>query len=311
MTLSVTDVKNIVDSKIGGVTLTPAPTTFVDGRLVSPQIPTLCSAGDAFSQMKSDAAAALGDLKDAFGNTINAASGAFNDLTTEISTAIGDAVSGVKQYVINPIEEECNAALESINSAIADLTAQMSSTSDSSIKEALQSAIDQLNSMAASVTGALNQAAQMVGEQFEQILSAMNMCQPDPVPGITQYSPSDFTQTLEQKSNIEQLGLHAMDISYAATSLVNDPSPENYANIASIQEAAGGVSTSVTTAVSSDSTNLAGAQAQNQAMGQFMQMAQGLNNDNSKQFIMQCTNPDLQSVLGKTQVALANGSKLG
>ena len=77
-----------------------------------------------------------------------------------------------------------------------------------------------------------------------------------------------------------------------------------------LQAEANALSTTVSSAVSSVVANLAGAQAQNDAMAKFMQMANGLNNDNTKSFIMQCTNPDLKPLLGRTQVALGNANKV-
>lgn len=310
MALSVDDVKKIVDSKIGGMTLTPAPTTFVEGRMVTPQIPTICSCKDSFSKLAGDAGKALGEMKDAFGNAVSGAAGSFNDLTKDVSGAIGAAVAGTKQYLINPIASACSSAVSGIGAAISDLTSKMNATSDPTLKAALQSAIADLNSCLTSVNSAASQAAALVGEKFEQVLGAMNMCKPEQMPGITQYKPTDFTQTLGQQANIDSIRLKAASIQSAATSLVSDPSAGNYSLLTSLRTDAASLSTTVSSAVTSDVANLTGAQAQNDAMGKFMQMANGLNNDNTKTFIMQCTNPADQVLLGRAQVGLASASKV-
>lgn len=310
MALSTDDVKKIVDSKIGGMTLTPAPTTFVEGRLVTPQIPTICSAKDSFSKMASDAAAALGEMKDAFGNAVSQATGAFNSLATEVSGAIGNAITGVKQYLINPIADVCNSAISQLNAAIADLNAKIAAASDPTLIAALNSAKADLVAALASVNSALSQAASLVGEKFEQVLAAMDMCKPEAMPGITQYAPTDFTKTLDQTANIDAIRLKASSIQSAAATLVASPTSGNYSALSSLQTQANALTTTVSSAVSSDVANLTGAQAQNDAMAKFMQMANGLNNDNTKSFIMQCTNPDLKPLLGRTQVALGNAGKV-
>lgn len=310
MPLSVDDVKKIVDSKIGGMTLTPAPTTFVEGRMVTPQIPTLCSAKSSFDKLAGDAGKALGEMQDAFGNAVDAAKGAFNDLSKEVSGAIGAAVSGAKQYLINPIADVCNTAMSGINSAIADLMAKKATATDPGIIAALDAAIADLQGALSSVTGALSQAGALVGEKFEQVLGAMNMCKPEQMPGITQYKPTDFTQTLNQQANIDSIRLKVSSIQGAATALVNNPTPANFTTLSGLQAEANTLSSTVSSAVSSDIANLAGAQAQNDAMAKFMQMANGLNSDSTKDFIKQVTNPEIQTLLGKAQVGLANAGKV-
>lgn len=313
MALTVDDVKKIVDSKIGGMTQTPAPTTFVEGRLVTPQIPTLCTAKSSFDAMASDAGKALGEMKDAFGNAVNSATGAFDNMAKEVSGAIGDAVSGAKQYLINPIATACSDATSALTSSISGLTTQIAAATaagNTALATALTAAKTELAAAQTSVTNALAQGASLVGEKFEQVMGAMNMCKPEQMPGITQYAPTDFTQTLSQQANIDSIRLKAASITSAATALVSSQTQANYDALTSLKNATNSLSTSVTTAINSDVANLAGAQAQNDAMGKFMQMANGLNSDNTKGFVMQCTNPSVQTLLGKTQVALANASKV-
>lgn len=310
MALTPDDVKKIVDSKIGGMTLKPAPTTFIEGRMVTPQIPTICSAKDSFSKMASDAGKALGEMKDAFGKAVNAATGAFDDITKEISGAIGDALTGVKQFIINPIQAACSSAMSQINAAIADLTAKMNAATDPTLKAALAAAIADLNGALTSVTGALNQAASLIGEKFEQVLAAMSMCKPEQMPGIKQYKPTDFTQTLDQQANIDSIRLKVSSIQSASTTLVASPTTANYNVMSGLRADTAALSSTVTTAVNSDVANLAGAQAQNDAMGKFMQMANGLNDDNTSGFIKQVSNPDVQGLLGRAQVGLANAGKV-
>lgn len=310
MTLSVEDVKKIVDSKVGGTTLTPAPTTFVEGRLVTPQIPTLCTMKDAFSKLAGAAGAALGEMKDAFGKAVNAATGAFNEITKEISGAIGNALTGVKDFIFNPIKGMCNEAIASLNAAIADLTAKIAITTDPTLKAALQSALADLQSSLASVNSALASASAMVGEKFEQLMAAMNLCKPEEMPGVKQYKPEDFTQTLNQTENIEAIKLKASNIMSQANTLVSNPTSENYTTMTNLRGAMNTAASTVSEAVISDAENLAGAQAQNDAMNKFMQMANGLNNDNTKDFVMKVTDPDSKDLLGRVQVGMANMGKV-
>lgn len=316
MALSVDDVKKIVDSKIGGMTQTPAPTTFVEGRVVTPQIPTLCTMKDTFSKLASDAGKALGEMKDAFGKAVDAAKGAFNDITKEISGAIGDALSGVKQYIINPIQAACTEAMASLNSAIADLTAKLgtfNNTNDptGSIRAAITAAIADLNSALTSVTGALDSAAKMVGEKFQEIMGAMNMCKPEEMPGVKQYKPTDFTSTLSQADNIADIKLKASSIQSKVSQIVANPTNTSLlTDLSGLRSSMSSVSNTVTSAVTSDAANLAGAQAQNEAMGKFMQMANGLNDPNTADFVKQVTNPDLQGLMGRVQVGMANMGKV-
>lgn len=310
MALSVDDVKKIVDSKVGGMTLTPAPTTFVEGRVVTPQIPTLCTMKDSFSKLAGDAGKALGEMKDAFGKAVDAAKGAFNDITKEISGAIGAALTGVKDFIINPIKAACTEAMATINAAIADLTAKMNATSDPTLKAALLAAIADLNSALSSVTGALDSAAKMVGEKFQELMAAMSMCKPEEMPGVKQYKPEDFTSTLSQADNIAAIKLKASSIQSKAAELVSSPTTANYTAMTDLRTAMGSVSTTVASAVSSDAANLAGAQAQNEAMGKFMQMANGLNDPNTSGFVKQITDPASQDLMGRVQVGMANMGKV-
>lgn len=312
MALSVDDVKKIVDSKIGGMTLTPAPTTFIEGRMVTPQIPTLCSASSQFDAMKSDAGKALGEMKDAFGNAVNSATGAFDNIKSEISGAIGAAVAGTNQYLINPIQSACNDAISGINASVSGLTTQIAAATaagNTALATALTAAKNELAAAQTTVNNALAQGAALVGEKFEQVLGAMNMCKPEQMPGITQYAPTDFTKTLDQMANIDAIRLKAASITSAANTLVATQNTANYAALDTLKTATNGLSTTVTSAVNSDIANLAGAQAQNDAMSKFMTMANGLNSDNTKSFIMQCTNPASQALVGKAAVGLANASK--
>lgn len=313
MALSVDDVKKIVDSKVGGMTLTPAPTTFVEGRLVTPQIPTLCTAKSSFDAMASDAGKALGEMKDAFGNAVNAATGAFDDMAKEVSGAIGDAISGAKQYLINPIQSACTDAANAVSASLTSITSQIAvatAAGNTALVTALTAAKNELLAAQTAVSNALAQGAALVGEKFEQVMGAMNMCKPEEMPGITQYAPTDFTQTLEQTDNINAIKLQAASITSAANNLVSSQTTTNFNALTAANTATNTLSTTVTSVVNSDIANLAGAQVQNDAMGKFMQMANGLNSDNTKDFVMQCTNPSLQSTLGKTQLALANAAKV-
>ena len=314
MALSVDDVKKIVDSKIGGMTLTPAPTTIIEGRVVTPQIPTLCSAKSTFDKLASDAGKALGEMKDAFGNAVNAATGAFNDLTKEISGAIGDKLSGAKDFLLNPLKaigDECTAAL---NSAIADIQAKIAaltaSNGDPGVIAALQSALTQLQSSLATVTTAVSEAGKMVGEKFQEIMAACNMCKPEQMPGVTQYAPTDFTKTLDQASNLADIKLKASSIISSANTLVSGGGSSALASFNSLKDSLSSVSSTVSSAVTSDLANLTGAQAQNEVMGQFMQVAQGLNSDNTASFLKKVVDPSSQALLGKVQVGLANASKV-
>lgn len=314
MALSVDDVKKIVDSKIGGMTLTPAPTTIIEGRVVTPQIPTLCSAKDAFSKLAGDAGKALGEMKDAFGKAVDSATGAFNDLTKEISGAIGDKLSGAKDFLLNPLKaigDECSAAF---NSAIADIQAKIAaltaSGGDPGIIAALQSGLAELQASLASINNAVSEAGKMVGEKFQEIMAACNMCKPEEMPGVTQYAPTDFTKTLDQADNLAQMKLKASSMVSAANDIVSSGGSSGLDVFNDAKNSMAGISATVTEAVNSDISNLAGAQAQNEVMGQFMQCAQGLNNDSTKGFLTKVIDPSSRDLMGRVQVGLANVGKV-
>ena len=141
-------------------------------------------------------------------------------------------------------------------------------------------------------------------------MGAMNMCKPEEMPGVKQYKPEDFTQTLNQADNIANIKLKASSIMTKATELVANPTTANYTAMTDLRTAMNTTVSTVSAAVSSDAANLAGAQAQNDAMGKFMQMANGLNNDNTKDFVMKVANPDSKDLLGRVQVGMANAGKV-
>lgn len=314
MALSVDDVKKIVDSKIGGMTLTPAPTTFIEGRVVTPQIPTLCSAKSSFEKLAGDAGKALGEMKDAFGKAVDSATGAFNDLSKEISGAIGEKLTGAKDFLLNPLKavgDECKAALTSamadIQAKIAELTA---TGGDPGMIASLQAALADLQASMATVTGAMDQAAKMVGEKFQEVMAACSMCKPDEMPGVKQYAPTDFTKTLDQADNLANIKLQASSIVSAASSMVAGGGTAAQAAFDSARSSMSSLSSTVSSAVANDVANLSGAQAQNEAMGQFMQVASGLNNDGTKDFLLKVVDPSSRDLLGRAQVGLANVGKV-
>jgi hypothetical protein len=306
MALGVGDVKNIVDSKIGGMTLIPATTTIIEGKVVTPQISSVCSLGGTFDKLKGDLSSAVAGAKDAYGKAITDGKTAFNNIYSDIDKAVVDFKSGVNTHVINPIAAKSADALASINSAISGIQTKIGGGGLSpSLTTALNDALAKLNSAKTSVTDATAHATSLVSEKFDQVMAAMSFCSPTQCPSVKQYKPTDLTATLSEGPRIDDMKAQAVSI----LATVNSTSGTEADRITAMNTLGTSLNTNLTTlssTVASDVSNLSAAQTQNEALSKLTTMANGLNNPNTKDFILSITDPNSKDLIGKMQIAMKN-----
>ena len=136
MTLGVADVQNIVRSEIGGMPQLPATTTMVEGRIVTPQINSVCSAGDSIDAIKDQINSALADIKNGLDTLVL---NPLKDLATQVLSAINAAIARIQLILATisaAVQTVVNAVLAEIALGIAQIQAIVAYV-DSQLKEGL------------------------------------------------------------------------------------------------------------------------------------------------------------------------------
>jgi phage-related protein len=259
MTLGVADVNNIVLANIGGMPQTPATTTLVEGKVVTPQISTLCSLGNAISH-----------------------------LFEAIKAALAAFMNGIDNLIINPLKQFATACLQAINALLSKISAAIAAAS-AALRAALQTVLNALNAAITSITNIISHIASLLGEKLQQLLASLTMCAPASV-GAKQYGKDDVASSFEQKQPI----LDIQDQATVIDSIVSDPNMTDDAKIAALNAVSGTVTTNSTTldtAVTNDQNNLAAAQLQAQGLGKMTTLAAALNNPLTADFATTIINP--------------------
>ena len=197
MTLGVADVNNIVLANIGGMPQTPATTTLVEGKIVTPQISTLCALGQAIAH-----------------------------LWDAIKAALKSFMDGIDNLIINPLKAFATACLNAINAILAKIAAAINAAS-ALLKAAIQAVLDALNAAIKSITDIIAHIGRLIGEKLQQLLAALTMCAPASV-GAKQYGKDDVASSLEQKQPI----LDIQDQATVIDSIISDTSMTDDAKIA-------------------------------------------------------------------------------
>lgn len=282
MALSVADVKNIVHGEVGGVPLMPASTTIVEGRIVTPQMSTLCSMGPG-----------LGDFF-----------AAIEDAFKAIMAGLDDLLINPLKALYNEIKDFINGVISYIQGKLALLSALVKTAVDA-FSLAITAALAGLDAILAQVEG-------MLKEGLNQLLAALSFCSPTKnMPSVKKYTPDDFTSSFKQQTAMNNIKAAAAEI----VSILNDDTTSDSTKVTLIDNARakmnGGTST-LNGAILADNNAMAGAQQQNAALNRITQIAAAKNNENTSEFINSVINPSRDAMLtGVANVMKNPGSALG
>ena len=259
MTLGVADVNNIVLANIGGMPQIPATTTLVEGKVVTPQISTLCSLGQAIAH-----------------------------LFEKIKAALAAFMQGIDDLIINPLKAFATACLNAINAVLAKIAALIDAAS-TALRAAIQAVLNVLNAAITAISNIISHIGKLIGEKLQQLLAALTQCAPASV-GAKQYGKDDVASSLEQKQPILDIQEQA-DI---VDSILTDTNMTEEAKIAALNAVSGVIPTKSTTldaAVAHDEANLAEAQLQAQGLGKMTTLAAALNNPVTADLATSIINP--------------------
>jgi hypothetical protein len=262
MALSVTDVKNIVNGQVGGQPLTPATTTIVEGRVVTPQISSVCNLGE------------LGTL------------------FADIDSALHDFINGLDTLIVNPIKEAYTACVAAIWAAIAYIGSKLSLLS-AEVQVVAVAVVAALGVAANAVEAAFAYAENMLKDGLNQVLAACSFCSPTKnVPTAKTYTSDDFSSTISKATKDKITALQVQ--SNTVMNIVGDDTLSDAQKIAQLNTASttlSGHSTGISNAIASDTANLAGAQKQNEGLSKMTTLANALNNPNTAGFANTIINP--------------------
>jgi hypothetical protein len=254
-------VNSIVLSQIGGMPQMPATSTMVEGRIVTPQIASVCSLGDSISGLKG-----------------------------QISDALHNFMQGLDDIVINPLKDLGTAALAAINTVLSYIQTILTTASDA-LKAAIALCVAALNAATAAITTIIAHVGNLIGDGLQQIMGSLSACQPSQsVPAAKSYGTDDLASSLKQQPAIQDLQIKAN----AIQTVLLDTSMSETQQITALSTVTGGISASSTTlnnAVTSDQNNLAQSQLQNQGLGKMTSLANALNNPATADFANAIINP--------------------
>jgi hypothetical protein len=262
-----TDVTNIVLANIGGIPQIPAPSTLVEGRLVCPQINSLCSLSD----------------------TLGA-------LSAQISAALTDLMNNVNTLLLNPLKDVASQVLTAIGTAVTAITGLLSSLS-AAVQSAANLALTAISAGIAQISAIVSYVDNMLGQGLNQILGALSMCAPSAqIPSARTYTASDFTSSLNQKTVISSMQTQVTSIQ---TALLDSGTTDaqKITLLTNAQNSISGSTSILNAAVVSDTTKLATAQLQNQSLAQMTTIAHGLNVPTTSGFLTSVLHPTNASML--------------
>lgn len=268
------DVNNIVLSQIGGMPQMPATDTLVDGRVVTPQISSVCSLGDSIS-----------------------------DLRAQISDALHNFMQGLDDMVINPLKELGTAVLQNINTALAYIQSILA-TASAALQAAIALVVAALNAATAAITTIIAHVGNMISTGLQQILGSLSACQPSQtIPAAKSYGVDDLASSLKQQPAIQDLQIKVNSVQ----TVLLDTSMSEAQQITALNSISGNVNagaTTLNTAVTSDQSNLAQSQLQNQGLGKMTTLANALNNPATAGFATAIINPTRSGLIQGLAVAM-------
>jgi hypothetical protein len=254
-------VNSIVLSQIGGMPQMPATSTMIEGRIVTPQIASVCSLGESISGLKG-----------------------------QISDALHNFMQGLDDTVINPLKDLGTAALAAINAVLSYIQTFLTTASDA-LQAAIALCVTALNAATAAITTIIAHVGNMIGDGLQQIMGSLSACQPaQSVPAAKSYGMDELASSLKQQPAIQDLQIKANSIQ----TVLLDTNMSETQKITALSTVTGGISTSSTTlnnAVTSDQNNLAQSQLQNQGLGKMTSLANALNNPSTADFANAIINP--------------------
>lgn len=280
MTLGVADVQNIVRSEIGGMPQMPATDTLVDGRVVTPQIASVCSLGNSI-----------------------------DSLTQQISDALHNFMQGADDLVINPLKQLGTAVLQQINTVLAYIQTLIA-TANAALVTAINLAVAALNAAVAAVTTIVSFVGNMISTGLQQIMGSLTACQPSQkVAAAKTYGVDDLASSLKQQPAIQnlQVQVNAIQGTLIDTNTTDD---QKATALTSMVSGVSAQTTTLSNAVTNDTNNLAASQLQNQGLGKMTTLANALNNPQTKDFANLIINPARSGMINGLAAAMPNAQKL-
>jgi hypothetical protein len=273
------DVNNIVLANIGGMPQMPATDTLIDGRVVTPQIGSVCSLGDSISS-----------------------------LSGQISDALHNFMQGLDDLVINPLSALGTAVLQQIQTVLSYIQGLLA-TASAALTTALNLAVAALSAATAAVTAIVSFVGNMISTGLQQILGSLSACQPsNTIPAAKTYGADDLASSLKQQPAIQNL---QVQVNAIQGTLIDTTTTEDQ-KITALNSISGNVTSGATTlnnSVSSDTNNLAAAQLQNQGLGKMTTLANGLNNPATSGFVSLIINPARAGMIQGIAEAMPNAPK--
>jgi hypothetical protein len=272
MALGVADVNNIVLANIGGMPQIPATTVLAEGKIVTPQISTLCSLGESISH-----------------------------LFEAIKAALARFMQGFDDLVLNPLKAFATSCLNAINALLAKISSILAAASEALIA-ALNAIVNVLNAAVTAISNIISHIGKLLGEKLQQIFSGLTFCAPKAA-GAKTYNQTDLASSLTQDAPITD----TQDKVDFINSIIDDTSTTDGEKIALLNSASGTITTNSATllsAIASDEANLAEAQLQAQGIGKMTTLANALNNPVTADFANSIINPASSVMLTGIAVAM-------
>lgn len=268
------DVNNIVLSQIGGMPQMPATDTLIDGRVVTPQISSVCSLGDSISSLRG-----------------------------QISDALHNFMQGLDDLVINPLKDLGTSVLAQINTVLAYIQTILA-TASQALAAAIALAVAALNAAVAAITTIIAFVGNMISTGLQQILGSLSACQPsNTIPAAKTYGVDDLASSLKQQPAIQnlQVQVNAIQGTLIDTTTTDDQ------KITVLNSINGNITSSTNTlnsSVTNDTNNLASSQLQNQGLGKMTTLANALNNPATAGFATAIINPTRSGMIQGLAVAM-------
>jgi hypothetical protein len=272
MPLGVADVNNIVLANIGGMPQIPATTVLAEGKIVTPQISTLCSLGESISH-----------------------------LFEAIKSALAKFMQGIDELILNPLQAFATACLNAITALLTKITSILAAASEALIA-ALNAVVNILTAAVTAIGNIIAHVGKLLGEKLQQILSGLTFCAPKAV-GAKTYNQTDLASSLTQDPVITDTQAKVDLIN----SIVDDTSTTDGEKIALLNSASGSITANSTTllgAIASDEANLIEAQLQAQGIGKMTTLANALNNPVTAGFANSIINPASSVMIAGIAVAM-------
>jgi hypothetical protein len=266
------------------IPMAPAATALFEGRIVEPEVFSICSL-PSFSLAGHFAA---------------------------ISAALDSFMAGLDTLVFNPLVSFAQAAAASIQALLADMALVISSFG-ALLQGAITGLTNALSAVTAAVAAIVSHVANMIGAGFNQIMTSLNFCSPvDKIPSAVNYDADKIAGSLKEHTTIQETTNQVNSI----MPILNNSSgfyPTEASKVTALNNATGSLNTLGTTLDTrriADVDNLAASLKQNDALSKVTNMSAGLNNPLTAGFVTSIMNPSSATMLTgvASSMTLAKGS---